>query len=98
MDVSGRFSHVACIAQLSECRGGVCVCVCVRACMRACVRVQHEGGIPSAIMLQNRTLQEVECLLYLASQMQATGKEEKEMTSRIEKAGTVYQIWRRKVF
>ena len=30
--------------------------------------------------------------------MEATGKVEKEVTSRIEKAGTVYQIWGRKVF
>ena len=30
--------------------------------------------------------------------MEATGKVEKEVTSRIEKAETVYQIWRRKVF
>ena len=30
--------------------------------------------------------------------MEATGKVEREVTSRIEKAETVYQIWRRKVF
>ena len=28
-DVRRRFSHVACIAQLSECRRRRCVCVCV---------------------------------------------------------------------
>ena len=59
---------------------------------------QQEEAAPSPIMLQNHALQEVECFSYLGSQVEATGKVEKEVTSRIEKAGTVYQIWRRKVF
>lgn len=59
---------------------------------------QHERRIPSTIMLQNCALQELECFSYLGSQMEATGKVGKEVMSRIEKVGKVYQTLRRKVF
>ena len=82
----------------------VCVCVCVYLCClgektKILIAVeQQEEAAPSPIMLQNHALQEVECFSYLGSQMEATEKVQKEVTSRIEKARTVYQIWRRKVF
>ena len=39
---------------------------------------QQEEAAPSPIMLQNHALQEVECFSYLGSQMETTGKVERE--------------------
>ena len=51
-------------------------------------------------MCVNYALEDVKSFSYLGSQVEHTGKVEKEVTTstRIEKAGTVYQIWRRRVF
>ena len=48
--------------------------------------------------LQNRVLEDVKSFSYLESEVEQTRKVEKEVTTSIQKAGTVYQMWRRKVF
>ena len=40
----------------------------------------------------------VESFSYLGSEVGQDSKVEKEVAVRLEKAGTVYQMWRRKVF
>ena len=57
-----------------------------------------EAADQTPITLQNHTLEDVTTFSYLGSQVEQTGKVEKEVATRIKKAGTVYQIWRRKVF
>ena len=46
------------------------------------------------ITLQSFTLEDVTSFSYLGSHVEQTGKVEKEAATRIEKAGTMYQIWR----
>ena len=43
------------------------------------------------ITLQNRTLEDVITFSYLGSEVEQTGKVEKEAATRIEKAGTVWE-------
>ena len=50
------------------------------------------------ITLKGQALEEVESFSYLGSEVGQGGKVEKEVAVRLEKAGTVYQMWRRKVF
>ena len=50
------------------------------------------------IMLQSQPLEEVESFSYLGSEISQSNKAEKEVAVRLEKAGKVFQIWRRKVF
>ena len=50
------------------------------------------------IMLQGQPLEEVESFSYLGSEIGQSSKAEKEVSVRLEKAGKVHQIWRRKVF
>ena len=55
----------------------------------------HPGAADQTpITLQNRTLEDVKTFSYLGSEVEQTGRVEKEAATRIEKAGTVYQIWR----
>ena len=50
------------------------------------------------IMLQSQPLEEVESLSYLGSEIGQSNKAEKEVAVRLEKAGKVFQIRRRRVF
>ena len=50
------------------------------------------------ITLQGQTLEEVQSFPYLGSEVDQSGKVKKEIAVRLEKAGRVYQMWRRKVF
>ena len=50
------------------------------------------------ITLHGQALQEVESFSYLGSEVGQGAKVEKEMAVRLEKAGKVYQMWRKKVF
>ena len=51
-----------------------------------------------SITLQGQALEEVESSSYLGSEVGQSAKVEKEVAVRLEKAGKVYQMWRRKVF
>ena len=57
---------------------------------------QQSSNQPS-IMLQGQPLEEV-VLLYLGSEIGQSINVEREVSVRLEKAGKVYQIWRKKVF
>ena len=48
--------------------------------------------------LKGQALEEVDSFSYLGSEVGQDGKVEKEGAVRLEKAGMVYQTWRRKVF
>ena len=61
------------------------------------VREQQPGEQPP-ITLKGQALEEVESFPYLGSEVQKDGKMEKEVTVRLQKAGTLYQMWRQKVF
>ena len=58
---------------------------------------QQSSNQPS-IMLQGQPLEEVESFSYLGSEIGQTINVEREVSVRLEKAGKVYQIWRKKVF
>ena len=51
-----------------------------------------------SITLQNQPLEEVESFTYLGSEIGQSINVEREVSVRLEKAGKVYQIWRKKVF
>ena len=51
-----------------------------------------------SIILQGQALEEVESFSHLGSEVGQSAKVEKEVAVRLEKAGKVYQMWRRKVF
>ena len=51
-----------------------------------------------SITLQGQALEEVESFSYLGSEVGQCAKEEKGVAVRLEKAGKVYQMWRKKVF
>ena len=51
-----------------------------------------------SITLQGQALEEVESFSYLGSEVAQSAKEEKGVAVRLEKAGKVYQMWRKKVF
>ena len=48
--------------------------------------------------LKGQALEEVDSFSYLGSEVEQTSRVEKDVKIRIEKAATVYQMWRRKVF
>ena len=50
------------------------------------------------IMLQSQPLKEVESFPYLGSEIGQSISLEQEVSARLEKAGKVYQMWRKKVF
>ena len=55
-------------------------------------------GDRPAITLKGQALEEVDSFSYLGSEVEQTSRAEKDVKIRIEKAATVYQMWRRKVF
>ncbi len=59
---------------------------------------EPQPGEQPPITLKGQALEEVESFSYLGSEVQKNGKMEKEVTVRLQKAGTIYQIWRWKVF
>ena len=65
--------------------------------------VEEQSKDPQArdqttITLQGQALEEVESFSYLGSEVGQSAKVEKEVGVRLEKAGKMYQMWRRKVF
>ena len=48
--------------------------------------------------IEGQALEEVDSFSYLGSTLGQTARVDKEVAIRLEKAGTVYQMWRRKVF
>ena len=52
----------------------------------------------AAIMLKGQRLEEVDSFSYLGSEVEQTARVERDVRTRLEKASTVYQMWRRKVF
>ena len=59
---------------------------------------QHQPISEQPITLQGQTLEEVQSFLYLGSEVDQSERVQKEITVRLEKAGRVYQMWRRKLF
>ena len=59
---------------------------------------EHQPTSEQPITLQGKTLEEVQSFLYLGSEVDQSGKVQKEIAIRLEKAGQVYQMWRRKLF
>ena len=87
------------------------VCVHAQACMCVCVNIniskteilqvrtgEQQPANEQPITLQGQTLEEVQPFPYLGSEVDQSGKVKKEIAMRLEKAGRVYQMWRRKVF
>jgi hypothetical protein len=73
----------------------VCVCVCpeihaIKALTINCI----DAIIP--IRLHDETLDEVDSFTYIGSSIDKTGKASLEVDITIEKAGKVYQMWRRR--
>ena len=58
----------------------------------------QQGRDQTTITLQGQALEEVESSSYLGIEVGQSAKIEKEVAVRLEKAGKVYQMWRRKVF
>ena len=58
---------------------------------------QQANNQPS-IMLQSQPLEEVKSFPYLGNEIGQSSKVDREVSVRLEKAGKMYQIWRRKVF
>ena len=54
--------------------------------------------IHSSITLQGQALEKIESFSYLGNEVGQSVKVEKEVTVRFEKAGNVYQMWRRNIF
>ena len=84
----------------------VCMYVCMYLCLYVCMYVymyvcmyvcMYEGHHP-AIILKGQALEEVDSFSYLGSEVQQTSRAEKDVKTRIERAATVYQMWRRKLF
>ena len=59
---------------------------------------QHAGKEPAIHHTAGQALEEVESFSYLGSEVGQCSKEEKGVAVRLEKAGKVYQMWRKKVF
>ena len=55
-------------------------------------------GDQPPLKLKDQQLEEVESFTYLGSEVCQTAKVEREVMVRLRKAGTVYQMWRWKVF
>ena len=56
------------------------------------------AGDHPAITLKGHALEEVDSFSYLGSEVEQTARVERDVRIRLEKAATVYQMWRRKVF
>ena len=59
---------------------------------------QHQPISDQPITLQGQTLEEVQSFPYLGNEVDQSGKVQKVLAVRLEKAGWVYQMWRRKLF
>ena len=59
---------------------------------------EHQLTSEQPITLQGQTIKEVLSFPYLGSEVDQPGKAQKEIAVRLEKAGWVYQMWRRKLF
>ena len=57
----------------------------------------NEGDDQPAIPLTGDTLEDVEAVSYLGSEVGKTAGVDGEVGTRLKKAATVYQMWRRKV-
>ena len=55
------------------------------------------GDYP-AITLNGHALEEVDSFSYLGSEVEQTARVERDVGIRLEKAATVYRMWRWKVF
>ena len=60
--------------------------------------IGEPAGDHLAITLKGQTLEEVDSFSYLGSEVQHTARVDRDVRIRLEKAATVYQMWRRKVF
>ena len=77
------------------------MCVNINSSKTEILQVRTGGQQPAneqPIILQGQTLEEVQSFPYLGSEVDQSGKVKKETAMRLEKAGRVYQMWRRKVF
>ena len=92
-------------------RWGMCMSVLDEACALwgMCISVsktkivqvsteEHQLTSEQPITLQGQTIKEVLSFPYLGSEVDQPGKAQKEIAVRLEKAGWVYQMWRRKLF
>ena len=59
---------------------------------------RRQPNVQSPITLKGQALEEVKSFSYLKSIVRQDGKVEEEVAVRLGKAGTVYQMWRKKVF
>ena len=59
---------------------------------------EQQPGEQLPITLKGQALEEVESFPYMGSEVQKDVKMNKEVTVRLQKAGTIYQMWRWKVF
>ena len=57
---------------------------------------QQDPAELSSIRLQDQALEEVDSFPYLGSEVEQSARVEKEVTVRVNKASTVYQMLRRK--
>ena len=62
------------------------------------LNVGEPAGDYEAITLKGLRLEEVDSFSYLGSEVEQTARVERDVRTRLEKAATVYQMWRRKVF
>ena len=79
-----------------------------RACTRWGMRISEDKtkvlsigeppGDQPAITPKGQTLEEVDSFSYLGGEVEQMSRAEKDVKTRIEKAATIYQMWRRKVF
>ena len=60
--------------------------------------IGEAGDDHPPITLNGQIIEEVDSFSYLGSEVDKMGKVEKEVGVRLEKAATVYHMWRRKVF
>ncbi len=59
---------------------------------------EHQPISEQPITLQGQTLEEVQSFRNLESEVDQSGKVQKVIAVRLEKAGRVYRMWRRKLF
>ena len=62
------------------------------------LNIGEPAGDHAAIMLKGQRLEEVDSFSYLGSEVEQMARVERDVRTRLEKAATVYQMWRRKVF
>ena len=73
-----------------------CVHKCQQDQNRASENWEHQPISEQPITLQGQTLREVQSFPYLGSEVDQSGKVQKVLAVRLEKAGRVYQMWRKK--